>query len=261
MQNDKYCKILSIVTGNAITFAQDATDLAKKLPRLPESLPYVYLTKTSVKDPQKEIKLKIRPKETFEALRDLMAISPAYAGIELSQENMDFYHNCDGNFTPINVIEQSWESTPNEEDRTGPMNLEDEIELNEEDFDFNASNPQGIVPQSTNTKTVKELLKDVIMAQDATKKDTSDNNVDKENGDEVMESVPYPNISADPLKELEPGFFAKTFPELFPNGLADFKVLGRSRPGKQVSLRVSCKSTIPFVNPPIGHCHYSCFAV
>ena len=226
----------SAIHGNAISFAQDLSSLAKKLPRLPEQLPYVYLTKTSVKDPQKEIKLKIRPKETFEALKDLMAISPAYAGIELSQENMDFYYDCDGNFTPTNVIDQTWENAPNEEDREGPMNSTDGVVIEEGDFDFDAPNPQGIVPQSTNTKTVKELLKEVIMAPNEEDKDTSDTNAaDKEDGDVEMQ---YPSISSDPLKELEPGFFASLFPDLFPDGKGDYKVMGHSRPGKQVTLKV-----------------------
>ena len=89
-------------------------------------------------------------------------------------------------------------------------------------------------------KTLRlELLKDVIMAQNEEDKDASDTDAtDKEDGDEEMQSVPYPPIASDPLKELEPGFFAKTFPDLFPDGKADYKVMGHSRLGKQVTLKV-----------------------
>ena len=77
------------------------------------------------------------------------------------------------------------------------------------------------------------------MAQNEEEKDTSDNNTaDKEEADVEMQ---YPTISSDPLKELEPGFFASLFPDLFPDGKADYKVMGHSRPGKQVTLKVRWK--------------------
>ena len=73
-----------------------------------KDMPYIYLTKE--KD-EKQIKLKIRVKETMEALRDLKEISSVYDDIEISEENIAFYENCNGEFNPPHVLHEEWTST------------------------------------------------------------------------------------------------------------------------------------------------------
>ena len=65
------------------------------------------MQKSSDKKPN-PIKLKIRPDITFQALRELKAMSSVYAGVEISEENMQFYYDCNGEFSPTHILDEDW---------------------------------------------------------------------------------------------------------------------------------------------------------
>ena len=256
------------IRGNAITFAQDISELAKVLPRLPDSLPYVYLQKSSDKKPN-PIKLKIRPDVTFQALRELKETSSVYADVEISEENMKFYYDCNGEFSPTNILEEDWEEGINEEEATGPM-TEDDIVITEDDYDFDAPNPFGLVPQNVNTKTAKAMMKEAILPDkpqgpvghdnmfqpkpsgDASSQEGGEINNDpgvdeteKAEEEDEFVTIPWPAMSKKPVKEREPGYFQRIFPELFPSFHGDFKVFGETRLRNTDNFKVS----VIFLNP------------
>lgn len=216
---------LSSIRGNSIAFPQDVSGVANKLPRLPQDMPYIYLTRS--KD-DKQVKLKIRVKETVQALRDLKAISSVYDDIEISEENIAFYENCNGEFNPPHVLHQEWESSESEQPRAGPMTDEIEVEEISDKFDFDAPNPNSVVPQNVNNKTSKELLKKAIMpdeeeeiidsqmtlGSDFSNNDSQDKIINAADGEEmeVVETMPYPTLAPEPLSEFSLGYYQKCFP-------------------------------------------------
>ena len=188
-------------------------------------MPYIYLTKEKN---EKQVKLKIRVKETMEALRDLKAISRVYDDIEISEENIAFYENCNGEFNPPHVLHQEWTSTDAEQVRTGPMTEDIELAEIAEQFDFDAPNPTGVVPQNVNNKSSKELLKLAIMpdedeeiidsqmtlGSDFSNNGSQNNSINAADGEEmeVVDTMPYPELARDPLSEFSAGYYQKCFP-------------------------------------------------
>ena len=192
-----------------------------------KDMPYIYLTKEKN---EKQVKLKIRVKETMEALRDLKAISSVYDDIEISEENIAFYENCNGEFNPPHVLHQEWTSTDAEQVRTGPMTEDIELAEIAEQFHFDAPNPTGVVPQNVNNKSSKELLKSAIMpdedndeeiinsqmtlGSDFSNNGSQNSRINSADGEEmeVVEAMPYPELAADPLSEFSAGYYQKCFP-------------------------------------------------
>ena len=90
--------------------------------------------------------MQIRPKETLEALIWLKQHNPAYKKVEISQENITFYEECNGTFTGCMTLSQNWVPEDDEANAAGPMTEIDIVDqIPEELLELNNPIPETLL--------------------------------------------------------------------------------------------------------------------
>ena len=177
--------------------------------------------------------MQIRPKETLEALIWLKENNPAYKKVEISQENITFYEECNGTFTGCMTLSQNWVPEDDEANAAGPMTEIDIVDqIPEELLELNNPIPETVVPQNVPKEKIHDLMKDAIarMGTDQPEPDPFDEGdledalvaeaegpihsqyEVNEEGDQSQEDdapkvpvLPWPKKSGKPISEFEPG--------------------------------------------------------
>ena len=229
-----------------LAFEQDLTDLMVELPRLPADLPFVVLQTQDGRNPKLEIR--VRPQVLKNALNWLIKHNPWYSQYTINEDNMAIYEaNPVITEQDLRSIVQDWEPTPQEKEPQFHAMGEKDV-LYEEDLSGDFPNPDGCVmtevPSNTNEGIIKESLanatksgQDVPLETEAFVQEIPDdqpsspssqpeaNTPADEQPEEDLQQRPtlaWPRKSKKPLSEFEPGYFAKCFPHLLPDGSGDF---------------------------------------
>ena len=239
-----------------LAFEQDLTDLMVELPRLPADLPFVVLQTQDGRKPK--LNIKVRPQVLKDALNWLIKHNPWYSQYTINEDNMAIYEaNPVITEQDLRSIVQDWEPTPQENEPQFHAMGEKDV-IYEEDLSGDFPNPDGCVmtevPSNTNEGIIKESLANATSS--ATE---SGQNIPSETETIVQESpddqpsspssepnepsqpesntpadiqpeedlqqrptLAWPRKSKKPLSEFEPGYFAKCFPHLLPDGTGDF---------------------------------------
>ena len=208
--------------GHSVSFAQDISEFAQRLPRSQPDLPYII-----IKAPNQEIPLQANQHYIEAALKWLIQNSPLYKDIIIDQETLKTYpENRETNLTGVrchNTAQPMEDEDVNE--------FAERVKNNQASFDPPVSQkPQGttngaeiqteeeeeqdidilnIVPSMMNMEveqnTVHEFIKEAVLNPPGKKEITVD----------------WPKRSAKPVSEFQEGYFSMAHPNLFCYGLAD----------------------------------------
>ena len=243
-------QFILILSSFFSAFEQDLTDLMVQLPRLPIDLPYVVLQSQDGRKPKLEIK--IRPQVVENALNWLIEHNPWYSQYVINRENMEFYEkNPIITEDHLRTIVQDWEPSPEDNEPQFRTMGEKDV-FHEEDLAGDFPIPDGCVmtevPSNTNEKIIKESLAtatgsrvpgtfpnvhpepSVSSSQTNAEANSEESPADAPSDpsapapEELQDrpTIAWPRRAKAPLSEFEPGYFAKCFPHLFPDGLGDF---------------------------------------
>lgn len=154
-----YCRKggLTGTHGNVITFEQDLSVLVTILPRLPKDLPFIVLQTQG----QNSVELTVRPENLRAALLYLIAHNPAYHDVVLSEENLQFYEQSEGQVIGLPELRYDWEqSKRNKEKEQLPDHVPEKDDITEEMLFGDMPFPESIVPKVNQTSgVVDQLLK------------------------------------------------------------------------------------------------------
>lgn len=169
-----------------------------------------------------KLDLEIRPQVVLECLQYLKEHNEAYKDVPISMENLQHYIDKDGKVEglPTIYLEEKFETIKAAIEESKTITGE-EIELTENMLEKDFPPIDSMVPNIVPTENLKTLVKEAI--EKAGEKISI----------EQKEQFAYPKRLSTPLSEYDPFYYSKTYPHLFPNGLAEFRQLGR--PGKAVN--------------------------
>ena len=225
-------------------FEQDLSDLAIQLPRLPADLPFVVVETADGR--KQNFEIKVRPQVIRKALDWLIENNPWYSKYSINQENMEFYEQTQTiTQDHLRSIVHDWEPTVEEELPTFRTMGEKDV-LYEEDLSGDFPSPDGCVmtevPSATNEDIITESIttagKSTVPAQGPSNDAHPEQPLSSSPADlheDIADDAPpapapaqerptlaWPRKTKAPLSEFEPGYFAKCFPHLFPDGMGDF---------------------------------------
>ena len=243
-----------ILSFSSTAFEQDLSDLYVKLPRLPKDLPLVVLQTKSAS--QKPIELKVRVQKLRKALEWLRDNNEVYQKFcDISEDNFSYYENNVVTTNDLNTVDQDWNPTPQETEV--PVALRDDVFV-EDYLEGEFPQPDSMVFQEPQSLTVAEMAKKVVCA--AGKSTPLPSVLDDLAGipeeeiavapsaagdptpappppaagsssattapsDPEKTTLPFPPKATRPLSEFSDNFYTKCFPNLFPNGDGDFKMV------------------------------------
>jgi hypothetical protein len=169
--------------GNVIAFEQDLSVLVTILPRLPKDLPFIVLQTQG----QSPVQLKVRPDKIREALQSLIANSPAYHDVVLSEENLQYYEQNEGQVHGLQELRYDWEQSKKSKEREQlPVLIPEKDDITEEMLSGDMPVPDSMVPKVTQTAGVLDLLLKATKETDDNGQSQQSTHVVGEGGDVEM---------------------------------------------------------------------------
>jgi hypothetical protein len=215
-------------SGNCISFEQDHTELATKLPRLPKDIPYILMQTPG----SKPAIIMVRPDRIWNALVWLKNNNPYYKDIELSVENYDHYRRNEGRV--IGLRELAYPHDPDQVELDAEPPLAEKDAITEEQLNNDVPLPDSMVPLITESAPVDELI--LRAAEEGeNQRNNMTRNSSSNNTDSNATAMPTSELHAwpgrkEPMSEFKEGYFTCNFPCNFPNGEGDYTI--QVRPGK-----------------------------
>ena len=196
--------------GNCISFAQDVKSYSLSLPCSVQDLPIVVIQ--SVND-TRERRFCANANKIRNALKWLKINNPEYKDVTINEDALKDYPENGGELKGISTFTIPAKNSSDEEHQS----------LDADD---------GLLQDGLNTDDQGDLPRPDGMVFETLKRPEVSNMVKEGISDKFTDPVAWPEIGAIPEKELQPGFFRKVFPKLFPYGRADITC---SRWGKKIT--------------------------
>ena len=187
--------------GHSVSFHQNVQQFINRLPRRPEDLPYIV-----IKAPNQSMPLTANRHHIYDALVFLKRNNPEYAKITIDMDNISQYPEdssspvqniptCDSEpcLSDVNAMPATEENTPN---------IDSHADLDTDEMVETVA--QCEVPTSAMHDQIKRAL---VNGQQQT--------------NQQQPTIDWPPRDNQPASEFEPGFFSKSFPNLFGHGTAD----------------------------------------
>ncbi len=200
-----------IKKGHVISFHQDISEIAQKLPRLPEELSFVVLQGAGAN----KLKFKIDHRKVVAALRWLKENNPHYRDIEIDPQRVEFYQeNPEFTLPNLDYVYEKKETLLDQE-----AELDERLNISEEEaLQGDWPGEASYVSKQENGERIATMMKTAISDAVAKIPKKPDAKGDSEPPPPVL---PWPKRSSAPANEFSPGFYAKAYPKLFPDGLGD----------------------------------------
>ena len=187
--------------GHSVSFHQNVQQFINRLPRRPEDLPYIV-----IKAPNQSMPLTANRHHIYDALVFLKRNNPEYAKITIDMDNISQYPEdssspvqniptCDSEpcLSDVNAMPATEENTPN---------IDSHADLDTDEMVETVA--QCEVPTSAMHDQIKRALVN-----------------DQQQTNQQQPTIDWPPRDNQPASEFEPGFFSKSFPNLFGHGTAD----------------------------------------
>lgn len=211
--------------GHSISFTQNVSKFARKLPRLPDDLGIVNL-----KTPFRDLELKANKFKMMNAIRWLCDNNPIYREhCELSLENCEHYPADGSPVLGIPIIEDNNPENSTETEEQEPTDIDDHGAPEEGHGDFFESAVNQAVPVEPTDSRICDALQ--------TRRPTGEQDQLPLTEDDVeMDTVTldFPERGQTPMSEFSRGYFTLNYPYLFPTGAGDITL---DRDGKQPKLK------------------------
>ena len=187
--------------GHSVSFPQDVQQFVNRLPRRPEDLPYIVF-----KAPNQSIPLTANRHHIYNALVFLKQSNPDYAKIVIDMENVSQYP-VDSS-TPVQNI-PTIDSEPCLSDVNAVPATEENPPIIDSHADQDTDEMVETVAQcGVQTSAMYDQIRRVLVP-------------DQQRSSQQQPTIDWPPRDNQPASEWEPGFFSKSFPNLFPYGTAD----------------------------------------
>ena len=220
------CPVISIyrlrygatgMKGHSISFHQDIESIINVLPRTPEDLPFIV-----IKAPHQEIPLKANRFHILHALQFLKQNNPEYSDITIDEDRLNLYpRNSQTPVQNIRTLPDTMSACTGAQEDANAMGDNDREDDDGGDLIDNHAGlndvqlVETVGPVGMPTETVNNQIREAILGSDR--------------ADTVPECIDWPRRNDQPVSEWEPGFFSRSFPNLFPFGTGD---LTKARIGK-----------------------------
>ena len=231
--------------GHCITFHQNLTEFAHRLPPRPADLPMIFLT-----SPGQAVEVKANSNKILTALKYLVERNPYYADVEIDREALDAYpSNSTDNVQGLNIIEDPTLDVNEGNQATVYTENEHAPTLNETAMSTDCNRDtmeemirRQILGTAVEPTTSPSSVHDNSVGDTASRQATIDGtaptgeNVENQDRptqtaqpDDQIPRVNMPERSTVPVPESIPGFFSMAFPWLpgFCHGNCDITVTGR----------------------------------
>ena len=192
--------------GHSISFYQNIQEFVNILPRRPECLPIIV-----IKAPNQKVPLSANRFHILSALQFLIRYNPDYKNIKIDMNNISSYpDNSQSEVENIRILDVEPENVPRKDPVTsGDGNSDNHADLDDSDL------VETVAPTEVPTLPISDQIRLGI----GTTEVPTDPQV-----------IKWPTREIQPASEWEPGFFSKSFPNLFPYGTGD---ITKSRVGKR----------------------------
>ena len=192
--------------GHSISFYQNIQEFVNILPRRPECLPIIV-----IKAPNQKVPLSANRFHILSALQFLIRYNPDYKNIKIDMNNISSYpDNSQSEVENIRILDVEPENVPRKDHVTsGDGNSDNHADLDDSDL------VETVAPTEVPTLPISDQIRLGIGVTEV----PTDPQV-----------IKWPTREIQPASEWEPGFFSKSFPNLFPYGTGD---ITKSRVGKR----------------------------
>ena len=211
------CPVLSIyklkygstgLKGHSLSFHQNIQEFINALPRRPEDLPIIV-----IKAPFQKIPLTANRFHILKALEFLKQNNPDYANIVIDMQSISMYpDNSQSQVDNLRYLDSDVQNASAQEPVPADRNTENQTDLdNHADLEDNDL-VETVAPTEVPTLPVYDQIRLQLGVT--------------EEHPPVMD---WPTRKVQPASEWEPGYFSKSFPNLFPFGTGD---ITKARVGK-----------------------------
>ena len=185
--------------GHSVSFHQDVQQFINRLPRRPEDLPYIV-----IKAPNQNMPFTANRNHIYDALVFLKRSNPDYANIVIDMDNISQYP--EDSSSPVQNIptldSEACASDVNEVTASGENapTIDSHADLDTDEM------VETVAQCDVQTSAMNDQIKRALI-----------NDQQPPN----QPTIDWPPRDNQPASEWEPGFFSKSFPNLFPYGTAD----------------------------------------